>query len=199
MQIVAEMWLIVQLTGSGAAVGITAGLQFLPILLLGGLGGVLADRLDKRRLLTITQTLMAVPALALWALTGGGLIEAWMVYALVLVRGTVLAVDNPARQAFVSEIVGSDRVVNAVALNSVVVHSSRIVGPAAGRRADRARRRRRVLRGQRGHVRRDARRAAADGSRRCSSASERAPRERGQVRAALAYVRAHARRCGSRS
>ena len=66
MQIVAEMWLIVQLTGSGAAVGITAGLQFLPMLLLGGWGGVLADRLDKRRLLTITQTLMAMPALTLW-------------------------------------------------------------------------------------------------------------------------------------
>ncbi len=131
MQIVAEMWLIVQLTGSGAAVGITAGLQFLPMLLIGGWGGLLADRLDKRRLLTITQTLMAIPAVALWGLTAGGLIEAWMVYALVLVRGTVLAVDNPARQAFVSEIVGPDRVLNAVALNSVIVHSSRIAGPAA--------------------------------------------------------------------
>ena len=131
MQIVAEMWLIVQLTGSGAAVGITAGLQFLPMLLLGAWGGVLADRLDKRRLLTITQTLMAVPALALWGLTAGGQIEAWMVFALVFVRGSVLAIDNPARQAFVSEIVGPDRVVNAVALNSVIVHASRIAGPAA--------------------------------------------------------------------
>jgi MFS family permease len=131
MQIVAEMWLIVQLTGSGAAVGVTAGLQFLPMLLLGAWGGVLADRLDKRRLLTITQSLMAVPAVALWALTAGGLIEAWMVFALVFVRGSVLAIDNPARQAFVSEIVGPDRVVNAVALNSVIVHTSRIAGPAA--------------------------------------------------------------------
>ena len=131
MQIVAEMWLIVELTGSGAAVGITAGLQFLPILLLGSWGGVLADRLDKRRLLTITQTLMAIPALALWALAAGGSVQTWMVFGLVLVRGTVLAIDNPARQAFVSEIVGADRVVNAVALNSVVVHSSRILGPAA--------------------------------------------------------------------
>jgi MFS family permease len=131
MQIVAEMWLIVQLTGSGAAVGVTAGLQFLPMLLLGAWGGVLADRLDKRRLLTITQTLMAVPALALWGLTAGGQIEAWMVFALVFVRGSVLAIDNPARQAFVSEIVGPDRVVNAVALNSVIVHASRIAGPAA--------------------------------------------------------------------
>jgi MFS family permease len=131
MQIVAEMWLIVELTGSGAAVGITAGLQFLPMLLFGAWGGVLADRLDKRTLLTITQTLMAIPAVTLWALTAGGHVEEWMVFALVSVRGTVLAFDNPARQAFVSEIVGSDRVVNAVALNSVIVHSSRIVGPAA--------------------------------------------------------------------
>jgi MFS family permease len=131
MQIVAEMWLIVQLTGSGAAVGITAGLQFLPILLFGAWGGVLADRFDKRTLLTLTQTLMALPAIALWALTAGGQVETWMVFALVLARGSVLAFDNPARQAFVSEIVGSDRVVNAVALNSVIVHSSRIVGPAA--------------------------------------------------------------------
>ncbi len=131
MQIVAEMWLIVELTGSGAAVGLTAGLQFLPILLFGAWGGVLADRFDKRTLLTITQTLMAIPAVSLWALTAGGHIEDWMVFALVFVRGTVLAFDNPARQSFVSEIVGSDRVVNAVALNSVVVHTSRIVGPAA--------------------------------------------------------------------
>ena len=131
MQIVAEMWLIVELTGSGAAVGITAGLQFLPMLLFGAWGGVLADRVDKRRLLTITQTLMAIPAVTLWALTAGGHVQDWMVFALVSVRGTVLAFDNPARQAFVSEIVGSDRVVNAVALNSVIVHSSRIVGPAA--------------------------------------------------------------------
>ena len=131
MQIVAEMWLIVQLTGSGAAVGITAGLQFLPLLLFGAWGGVLADRLDKRRLLFVTQALMALPAITLWALTASGSVETWMVFALVFARGTVLAFDNPARQSFVSEIVGGDRVVNAVALNSVLVHSSRIAGPAA--------------------------------------------------------------------
>ena len=131
MQIVAEMWLIVQLTGSGTAVGITAGLQFLPVLLFGAWGGVLADRFDKRTLLTITQLCMALPALALWSLTAGGTIEAWMVYGLVLARGTVNAIDNPARQSFVMEMVGPERVVNAVALNSVIVHSARIVGPAA--------------------------------------------------------------------
>ena len=131
MQIVAEMWLIVQLTGSGLSVGLTAALQFLPMLLFGAWGGLLADRVPKLRLLQYTQALMALPALALWALTATGDIAPWMVFALVLVRGSVLAIDNPARQAFVMELVGPDRIVNAVALNSVVVHTSRIAGPAA--------------------------------------------------------------------
>jgi MFS family permease len=130
MQTVAEMWLVVKLTGSGVSVGLTAGLQFLPVLLLGAYGGVLADRYDKRRVLTITQALMALPALTLWALLISGNVTIWIVYALVLVRGTVNAIDNPARQAFVSEMVGSDRVVNAVSLNSVIVQTARIVGPA---------------------------------------------------------------------
>ena len=72
MQNVAEMWLIVQLTGSGAAVGFTAGLQFVPILLFGAWGGLIADRLPKRRVLMVTQALMALPALALWGLTAAG-------------------------------------------------------------------------------------------------------------------------------
>jgi MFS family permease len=131
MQIVAEMWLIVQLTGSGLSVGLTAALQFLPMLFFGAWGGLLADRLPKLRLLKITQTLMALPALALWGLTAAGHIQPWMVFALVLARGSVLAIDNPARQAFVMELVGSERIVNAVALNSVVIHCSRIAGPAA--------------------------------------------------------------------
>jgi MFS family permease len=130
MQNVAEMWLVVQLTGSGVSVGLTAGLQFLPILLFGAWGGLLADRMPKRRLLMITQSLMAIPALTLWLLTTGGHVEVWMVYALVLARGAVNAIDNPARQSFAIEMVGSDRVVNAVALNSVIVHTSRILGPA---------------------------------------------------------------------
>jgi MFS family permease len=131
MQIVAEMWLIVSLTGSGVAVGVTAGLQFLPMLLLGAWGGVLADRFPKRNVLMVTQPLMALPALALWGLTTAGSVEPWMVYGLVLARGTVNAFDNPARQSFVIELVGPERVVNAVSLNSVIVHSARIIGPAA--------------------------------------------------------------------
>jgi MFS family permease len=131
MQTVAEMWLVVQLTGNGVSVGVTAALQFLPILLFGAWGGLLADRVPKRRLLTITQTLMALPALTLWALTVGGDIQVWMVYALVLARGLVTAVDNPTRQSFVFDLVGADRVVNAVALNSVMIHTARILGPAS--------------------------------------------------------------------
>jgi MFS family permease len=130
MQIVAEMWLILSLTGSGLAVGVTSALQFLPFLLFGALGGLLADRLPKRSLLIMTQTLMALPALALWGITTGGVVEPWMVWALVFVRGTVNAVDNPTRQSFAIEMVGADRVVNAVSLNNALIHSARIVGPA---------------------------------------------------------------------
>jgi MFS family permease len=130
MQVVAELWLILTLTGSGIAVGLTTALQFLPLLLIGAWGGALADRVDKRRLLVVTQALMALPALALWAVTASGAVEPWMVFALVFARGTVNAFDNPTRQSFVIEMVGPDRVVNAVGLNSVLIHSARIVGPA---------------------------------------------------------------------
>ena len=130
MQMIAEIWLILSLTGSGVAVGMTTALQFLPILLFGAWGGVLADRFAKRRLLMVTQALMALPALALFAVTASGTVEVWMVFALVFVRGTVNAVDNPTRQSFAIEMVGPDRVVNAVSLNSVLIHSARLVGPA---------------------------------------------------------------------
>ncbi len=130
MQMVAEMWLILTLTGSGVAVGVTSALQFLPILVFGAWGGVIADRFSKRRLLIVTQTMMAAPALILAAVTATGVVEPWMVFALVFVRGAVNAVDNPTRQSFVIEMVGADRVVNAVGLNSVLIHSARIVGPA---------------------------------------------------------------------
>lgn len=130
MQMVAEMWLVLELTGSGIAVGLTSALQFLPMLLLGAWGGVLADRWPKRRLLVATQATMAIPALALWALTATGAVVPWMVFALVLARGVVTAVDHPTRQAFVVEMVGTDRVVNAVGLNSVLIHAARIFGPA---------------------------------------------------------------------
>lgn len=130
MQIVAELWLILELTGDGLYVGFATALQFAGILLFGALGGALADRFDKRRLLIASQAAMALPALLLFAIVVTGVAQAWMVLAVIALRGLVLSVDNPARQAFVIEIVGSERVVNAVGLNSVLVHSARITGPA---------------------------------------------------------------------
>ncbi|MBK8293351.1 MAG: MFS transporter [Solirubrobacterales bacterium] len=130
MQSVAEVWLILSLTNSGFLVGITTALQFLPILLVGAWGGALADRFSKRSLLLVTQAALMVPPLILFAVTASGAVQPWMVLALVFVRGVLLAADNPARQAFVMEIVGPDRIVNAVSLNSVMVHSARVVGPA---------------------------------------------------------------------
>ncbi len=130
MQTVAAIWLILTLTGSGVAVGLTTALQFLPMLLIGAWGGLLADRIPKRRLLIATQTLMAIPALFLFAVTATGIVEPWMVFLAVFAMGSVNAVDNPARQSFVIEMVGPDRVVNAVSLNSVIVQMARIVGPA---------------------------------------------------------------------
>ncbi|HEY4778644.1 MAG TPA: MFS transporter [Solirubrobacterales bacterium] len=130
MQTVAAIWLILTLTGSGIAVGLTTALQFLPMLLIGAWGGLLADRIPKRRLLMTTQALMAIPAIGLFAVTATGVVEPWMVFLAVFAMGTVNAVDNPARQSFVMEMVGPDRVVNAVSLNSVIVQMARIVGPA---------------------------------------------------------------------
>jgi MFS family permease len=130
MQTVAAVWLILSLTGSGIAVGLTTALQFLPMLLFGAWGGLLADRISKRRLLIVTQALMAIPAVALFAVTATGIVVPWMVFLAVFAMGTVNAVDNPTRQSFVIEMVGPDRVVNAVSLNSVIVQAARIVGPA---------------------------------------------------------------------
>ena len=130
MQTVAAIWLILTLTDSGVAVGLTTALQFLPMLLIGAWGGLLADRIPKRRLLITTQALMAIPAIGLFAVTAAGVVTPWMVYLAVFAMGTVNAIDNPARQSFVYEMVGPDRVVNAVSLNSVIVQMARIVGPA---------------------------------------------------------------------
>jgi MFS family permease len=131
MQTVAEAWLVLSLTSSGIALGVSTALQFLPMLLLGAYGGLLADRFPKRRLLIATQTMMIVPAVTLFLLTVTGVVTLWMVYALVLARGLVTAIDNPTRQSFISEMVGPANVVNAVSLNGVLVQTARIAGPAA--------------------------------------------------------------------
>lgn len=130
MQSIAQMWLVLHLTGSGVALGITAALQFLPMLLFGTFGGLLADRMDKRRLLMLTQALAAMTALVLAALTLTALVQLWMVFGLAFALGMVNVFDNPARQSFVTELVGRDSVSNAVGLNSAVFTGARVVGPA---------------------------------------------------------------------
>ncbi len=132
MQRVAQDWLVLQLTANSAlAIGITTGLQFLPFLLLSPLAGLVADRVDKRRLLQITNIAMAVPALLLGGLAVSGAAEIWHVYVLAFVLGTAAAFDAPARAAFVSEIVGPEDLTNAVGLNSASFNAARLVGPAA--------------------------------------------------------------------
>jgi MFS family permease len=130
MQTVAEIWVVLSLTGSGVAVGFTTALQFLPMLLVGAWGGLIADRLAKRPLLIATQALHMLPPLVLFALAVANGLSPVAVYAVALARGVVNAVDYPTRQAFVVEMVGSGKVINAVSLNSVLIHAARVVGPA---------------------------------------------------------------------
>ena len=132
MQRVAQDWLILDLThGSGAAVGITTGLQFLPLLLFGLWGGMIADRYPKRNVLLATQASMGVLALALGALAVTGVVRPWHVYLLAFGLGLATVVDNPTRQSFAIEIVGKEDLTNAIALNSAVFNLARITGPAA--------------------------------------------------------------------
>ncbi|MEU9126058.1 MFS transporter [Streptomyces sp. NPDC048506] len=130
MQRIAQDWLVLSLTGSSAAVGITTALQFLPMLVFGLYGGVIADRFAKRRLLLLTQSAMGLTGLALAVLTLSGQVQVWHVYLVAFLLGLVTVVDNPARQAFVSEMVGQDELRNAVSLNSANFQSARLIGPA---------------------------------------------------------------------
>jgi MFS family permease len=126
----ATAWLVLELTDSGVALGINTALLFLPILLVGAYGGVLADRFDKRRILMWTQGLQAVISLALFSVVALDVVTLWMVYALSLLSGLILALDNPTRQSFYVEMVGEDDLTNAVSLNSAVFMFSRVLGPA---------------------------------------------------------------------
>lgn len=130
MQRLGQEWLVLELTGSGSWLGIVAALQFLPLLVIGPWGGLLADRVDKRRLLLVTQTAAGLLAAILGAITLAGAVRLWMVLVLALALGVVTALDNPARQAFVVEMVGQDDVANAVTLNSVMINAARAIGPA---------------------------------------------------------------------
>jgi MFS family permease len=131
MQRVAQDWLVLQLSGhSGVALGVTTGLQFLPMLLLAPYGGTLADRYSKRRLLMLTQAWMGLVGLVLGVLTVTGAVNVWHVYVLALLLGVGAAVDAPARQSFVIEMVGPDDVSNAVGLNSASFNLGRVIGPS---------------------------------------------------------------------
>ena len=131
MQRVAQDWLVLTVltNNSGTAVGITTGLQFLPIVFLGPFAGLLGDRVNKRKLLLITQTAMGLCALLLGILVVTGTVQLWHVYALALLLGVASAFDAPSRQAFVSEVVSKEDVPNAVALNSASFNLARLAGP----------------------------------------------------------------------
>jgi MFS family permease len=130
MQRIAQYWLVLHLTRSGLALGLTAAFQSLPVLLFGVWGGLVADRVDKRRLLVATQAVSGILGLVLAVLTFSGAIDVWMVYLLALCLGGVQALDIPVRQSFMMEMVGHEHIGNAIGLNSSVVTSSRMIGPA---------------------------------------------------------------------
>jgi MFS family permease len=132
MQTVALAWLVLKITHSPAQVGLIVAVQFVPTLLFGIHGGLVADRFDKRRVLLTTQALFLVQAVALSAVAVAGVATLPVLYGLALVLGAITAVDNPARQAFVAEMVPSEDVPNAVGLNSAMFNTARIVGPAIG-------------------------------------------------------------------
>ena len=132
MQTVAQSFLVLGLTHSGTQLGLTTAVRFLPMFLFGPLGGVIADRMDKRRVMYITQTLSGLLAGVCAVLIATHVIELWMVYVLALALGGVNVFDNPARQSFISEMVTARDLPNAVTLNSVSMNMARVLGAAAG-------------------------------------------------------------------
>lgn len=133
MQVTAQDWLVLKLShNSPSALGFVTALQFLPVLFLTLVGGKLADRFDKRRILLVTAATYALLATLMGILVVGGTIQLWMVFCFAAAWGTVGAIDTPARQSFVSEMVGRDLLPNALSLNAAVFNSARIFGPAIG-------------------------------------------------------------------
>ena len=130
MMRIAQDWMVLVLTGSGTLLGVVTGLQFLPMLLMSPYAGLIADRFPKRRLLQVTQASMAVSSLVLGALAVTGTVQVWHVMVLAFLFGIGTAFDAPARQAFVSEMVGPRDLSNAVGLNSASFNAARLVGPA---------------------------------------------------------------------
>jgi MFS family permease len=130
MQTTAQAWLVLKLTNSALAIGLVTTFQFLPVMIFALYGGVLADRLPKRRTIIITQSIALIQAVIFGILVATGTVQLWHVYALAVIQGFVTAVDNPVRQAFIAEMVGREDLVNAVALNSMSFNAARILGPA---------------------------------------------------------------------
>jgi MFS family permease len=130
IQSVAQMWLVYQLTKSGVALGVVTALQFTPVLVAGMWGGIVADRFDKRKILIATQSVAALLAALLGILTALELVELWMIYVLAFALGCVSVIEVPTRQSFVIEMVGEEQLSNAVGLNSTVITSARVIGPA---------------------------------------------------------------------
>lgn len=130
MQRVAQDWLVLELTGSGQALGITTGLQFLPMVLFSPIAGVFADRYSKRRVIAVAQVVLGATAALLGVLAIAGWVTTWHVYVIAFVFGTAAAFDTPARQAFVNEMVPRNELPNAVGLNSASFNLARMIGPA---------------------------------------------------------------------
>lgn len=130
MQTTAQAWLVLQLTHSPFALGLITTLQFLPIMILSLVGGVIADRVRKHRLLVFTQTAGLVQAAIFATLVATGVIQLWHVYLLAMLQGVINAIDMPVRQAFTIELVGREELVNAVGLNSMQFNAARVIGPA---------------------------------------------------------------------
>ncbi len=130
MQMTAQAWLVLTLTHSGTVLGVIVALQTLPVLLLGPYGGVIADRVNKRRVMIALQTAMGVQALILGLLAVTGVVRVWEIGVLAAVLGLNNAFENPARQSFMMELVGPEHLRNAVSLNSVLVNVARAIGPA---------------------------------------------------------------------
>lgn len=130
MQAIGQGWLVLRLTDSGTALGVLVALQALPVLFFAPAGGLVVDRVNKQKLLLVTQILSGVQAIILWALTATGTVDLWMVYVLALGLGFVFVFDNPVRQSMPIEMVGPELLTNAVTLNNINFNVARVFGPA---------------------------------------------------------------------
>jgi len=190
MQMTAQSWLVLTLTNSSTDLGVIIALQTLPVLLLAPYGGVIADRIDKRRLMIALQTAMGLQALALGLLTVAGVVQVWEIGVLAALLGLNNAFENPSRQSFMLELVGPEHLRNAVSLNSVLVNVARFIGPAVAG----------ILIATVGDGVSFLVNAAsfvavivslATMDRRALNPTTPTPRERGQLREGLRYVRSH--------